>query len=61
MVTKTAEGVFLIHEPDQRPVEGVAVYRYSYAWGCEKDGTANGTTRGYCGHVQMAIKEEDDA
>ena len=48
-------GTYLIHAPGQRPVEGVAVWRYSAGtWACEADGAQP------CLHIQLAKQEHDD-
>lgn len=55
-VTCTAPGVYLVHEPAQRPVEGVAVYHYerNRVWKCERCGVVSGTTRPNCQHIILA-------
>ena len=40
-VTPTLNWTYLIHEAGQRPVEGVAVWRYSWGWKCERDGATD--------------------
>ena len=48
------EDTYLIHEASQRPVEGVAVYLYSFGWVCQKctDGTGSAS---HCTHIKLAI------
>ena len=48
-------GTYLIHAPGQRPVEGVAVWRYrAGTWVCEVDGAQP------CPHIQLARQEYDE-
>ena len=56
LVTTTAPGVYLVHTPAQRPVEGVAVYHYkrNCAWVCEGCGAVSGTTLPDCPHIALA-------
>ena len=58
-VTYTSEGVYLVHDARQRPVEGVAVWHYgrSLIWECERCGAPSGTTRPDCSHIVLAKKE----
>ena len=49
MVTTTTEGVFLVHSPEQPPVNGMAVYRYPNGiWACELHGPQG------CAHIEEA-------
>jgi len=37
MVTTPIDGVWLVHRPDQRPVDGVAVYYYEgFGYQCDE-------------------------
>ena len=55
-VTSPIEGTYLVHEPRQHPVEGVAVWYYERVgvWACEEHGSAAHTTRTECAHIQVA-------
>ena len=55
LVTLTAPGTYAVHSPDQRPVEGVAVYHYDVnnAWVCELHGANHATTRLDCQHIRV--------
>lgn len=47
-----ADGVWNVHQWGQRPVEGVAVYRYSWGYECEQDGAQE------CIHIQSVRRYE---
>jgi hypothetical protein len=50
-VTRVSDGVWSVHSLGQRPVEGVAVWRYANGlWRCERHGY------GCCGHVAVVRK-----
>ena len=53
--------VYSIHEPGQRPVDGLMVYEYPVHWKCE-DGLHRAWVKGSplapCEHVQMALALE---
>ena len=55
LVTRTAPGAYAVHRPDQRPVEGMAVYHYerNSAWVCEVHGANHATTRLDCQHIRV--------
>ncbi len=59
LVTRTAPGAYAVHRPDQRPVDGVAVYHYerNNAWVCELHGATHATTRLDCKHIRLAKRE----
>ena len=55
-------GTYLVHEPGQPPVEGVAVHYYNRSgiWVCERDGSPHGTTRSDCVHIRYAKESGDE-
>ena len=55
LVTRAAPGAYVVHSPDQRPVEGVAVYHYerNNAWVCEVHGANHANTRLDCQHIRV--------
>ena len=54
MLTETVRGTWMIHDPDQPPVEGVAVHRYRYGLLCE----VHGRTCVHVGQVDEALWKE---
>ena len=64
-VTSTAPGVYLIHEEDQPPVEGAAVYQFATngRWVCQECGEFMGSftvaSRPDCLHIKQAIVYRD--
>ena len=55
-ISVTADGVWMLHESTQRPVEGFAVYRYATSYDCEKCGRAGGL----CQHIKSVMDKEKD-
>ena len=56
LVTRAAPGAYVVHSPDQRPVEGVAAYHYerNNAWVCEVHGANHANTSLDCQHIRAA-------
>lgn len=56
------QGLWSCHLPEQRPTDGVAVYRYPYHWACEVDGPwyPGQETKLPCRHIAavLALREE---
>ena len=53
-VTSPMPGTYSVHEPGQRPVEGVAVWLYGNGdWRCEICGSVSKTAREDCEHVWL--------
>ena len=51
-VTCTIPGsTWLVHRAGQRPVEGVAVYRYTWGYRCERDGATP------CCHLDSVLRQ----
>jgi len=52
VVTCPIEGTYLVHEHDQRPVEGIAVHKYSTWWACQRCGAVT-DERKDCQHIKL--------
>jgi hypothetical protein len=55
IVSCPVPGTYLVHEHDQRPVEGVAVHRYREWWACERCGPVTDARRD-CEHIGLVKK-----
>lgn len=56
-ITSPAFGVFLVHDEDQPPTYGTAVYRYNNGtWVCQDDCIP----RGACDHIQLTRERFED-
>ena len=58
-VTSPEQGIYWVHEEDQRPDYGVTVFYYKPGhWSCEVHGHLTGTTRPDCDHITLAKQEK---
>ena len=55
-VTSPSPTVYLVHERDQVPIDGTAVYLYSWGWKCEDDGPRPGRLREPCEHIKKSVE-----
>ena len=58
-VTCPIDGAYLVHDEQQRPVEGVAVYHYDFGWVCEEC-SGNNSGQRFCAHINLVIKETQE-
>ncbi len=57
IVSSPIEGTYAVHTPDEPPVQGVAVYRYSYGLQCESCSRWGRKTVG-CYHIRLVEEWE---
>jgi len=55
IVSCPVPGTYLVHEHDQRPVEGVAVHQYRAWWSCQRHGAVVDARRD-CEHIGLVKK-----
>ena len=53
MITQTIPGTWSVHESEQPPVEGIAVWKYKWGWSCEWCGPSRPiNTKPECEHIE---------
>ena len=58
MITQTIPGTWSVHDSDQPPVEGIAVWKYRWGWECERCGSNASNTKPECEHIEK-VKNYD--
>ena len=60
LVTPGSHGAYMVHEPGQPPVDGVAVYHYTRnnAWVCAVHGANHANTSLDCQHIRVVREQQ---